>query len=86
TALIGRYPHRLKTHGRWRLKQPSPGVFLWRTPHGYYYLVDHHGTHPLDRTIGDAAWTALTTTQATGITLHPAGDPIIEYHGTQHAS
>jgi hypothetical protein len=32
---------------QWRLRQPSPGVFQWRTPHGYWFRVDHRGTHPL---------------------------------------
>ena len=22
----------------------QPGVYLWRSPHGYHYLRDHHGT------------------------------------------
>ena len=47
---MSRYAHRVKTHGRgWRHHQPVPGVFLWRTPHGYWYRTDHTGTHPLGR-------------------------------------
>ncbi len=46
---VSRFPHRLKTHGRWRLRQPEPGVFLWRSPHGWWWRVDHHGSHPLGR-------------------------------------
>ena len=43
-----RLGHRVKTHGRgWRHHQPVPGVYLWRTPHGYWCRVDQHGTHPL---------------------------------------
>jgi len=41
--------HRIKTHGRWRVHQPYPGIYLWRSPHGRYYLVDHTGTHKLPR-------------------------------------
>jgi hypothetical protein len=41
--------HRLKTHGRWRVKQPFPGIYLWRDPYGVYYLVDHTGTRALPR-------------------------------------
>ena len=26
------------------MRQPSPGVYLWRDPHGRLYLVDHTGT------------------------------------------
>jgi hypothetical protein len=48
-GLLARFPHRVKTHGRWSLRQPSPGVFEWRSPHGYWFRVDHRGTHPLGR-------------------------------------
>ncbi len=41
--------HRLKTHGRWTVKQPFPGLYLWRDPHGSFYLVDHTGTRTLSR-------------------------------------
>ena len=41
--------HRLKTHGRWKVKQPFPGIYLWRDPHGALYLVDHTGTRTLTR-------------------------------------
>ena len=44
--------HRLKTHTRWRLRQPWPGVFLWRSPRGRYWLVDQAGTTELK--LGDA--------------------------------
>ena len=45
-----RFAHRVKTHGRgWRHRQPSPGVYLWRTPHGYWFRVDRTGTHALGR-------------------------------------
>ena len=36
--------HRIKTHGGWQVKQPFPGIYLWRDPHGAFYLVDHTGT------------------------------------------
>jgi hypothetical protein len=39
-----RFHHRVKTHGAWRLRQPFPGIFVWRDPHGRHYLVDHTGT------------------------------------------
>jgi hypothetical protein len=41
--------HRLKTHGRWQVKQPFPGIYLWRDPYGEIYLVDHTGTRSLGR-------------------------------------
>ena len=39
--------HRIKTHGRWHVHQPYPGIYLWRDPHGTTYLVDHTGTRRL---------------------------------------
>ncbi len=42
---ITRFHHRVKTHGHWHVAQPFTGVFVWRTPHGRYLLVDHTGTH-----------------------------------------
>jgi hypothetical protein len=39
--------HRIKTHGRWQVKQPFPGIYVWRDPHGGFYLVDHTGTRRL---------------------------------------
>jgi hypothetical protein len=47
-GLLGRTAHRIKTHAPgWLHTQPHPGTHLWRTPHGYWYRVDHDGTHPL---------------------------------------
>jgi hypothetical protein len=46
-------PHRRSaswpTPGR-ALRQPQPGVHLWRSPHGYRYRVDNTGTHALGKT------------------------------------
>jgi len=45
-----RFGHRVKTHGRgWKHRQPQAGVYLWRTPHGYWFRVDNDGTHALGR-------------------------------------
>lgn len=44
-----RYHHRVKTHGRWRLRQPEPGSYLWRSPTGWVYLVNASGTHNVGR-------------------------------------
>ena len=38
------FHHRIKTFGKWTVKQPFPGLYLWRDPHGALYLVDHTGT------------------------------------------
>ncbi len=39
--------HRIKTFASWQVQQPFPGLYLWRDPHGAYYLVDHTGTRRL---------------------------------------
>jgi hypothetical protein len=44
--------HNRKTHGRWQVRQPEPGTWLWRSPRGRIYLVNSIGTHPL----GDSAY------------------------------
>jgi len=37
--------HRVKTHAPgWEVRQPFPGIYIWRDPHHAYYLVDHTGT------------------------------------------
>lgn len=41
--------HRVKTHGSWSVRQPFPGIYVWRDPHGRFYLVDHTGTRRLPR-------------------------------------
>ncbi len=45
---LTRHHHRIKTHSRWQVKQPFPGIYLWRSPHGRYWLVDHTGTRRLN--------------------------------------
>jgi hypothetical protein len=37
----------MKTHGGWTYSMIEPGVFLWRSPHGYADLRDHTGTTDL---------------------------------------
>lgn len=44
------FHHRIKTHGQWQVRQPFPGVYLWRGPYGATYVVDHTGTTRLHRT------------------------------------
>jgi hypothetical protein len=39
--------HRIKTFAGWTVKQPFPGVYVWRDPFGALYLVDHTGTRRL---------------------------------------
>ena len=41
--------HRIKTHGGWRVEQVASGIWLYRSPHGYHFLVHQHGTTALGR-------------------------------------
>ena len=36
--------HRIKTFSGWQVQQPFVGIYVWRDPHGAYFLVDHTGT------------------------------------------
>jgi hypothetical protein len=46
-APLCRHHHRLKTHTAWTYTALEPGVYLWRSPHGYAFLRDHTGTRDL---------------------------------------
>jgi hypothetical protein len=46
---LGRGHHRAKTLGGFSLHQPLPGLYLWRTPTGHWFQVDHRGTRRLGR-------------------------------------
>ncbi len=37
----------MKTHGGWTYTILEPGTYLWRSPHGYTWLRDQHGTTDL---------------------------------------
>ena len=52
SAPLGRRHHRLKTHAGYISRQCGDGRYVWRTPHGRYFLVDHRGTRPLDAVSG----------------------------------
>jgi hypothetical protein len=56
---LGRREHNSKTFGHMRVRQPVPGVFFWRSRHGWVWLVTNSGTHPLGRGPGaDVLWQA----------------------------
>ena len=52
---LSRSEHRLKTHSRWRVRQPEPGVYLWRSPTKAHYLVTNAGTF----TLGDGSFAKI---------------------------
>ncbi|HEX2174684.1 MAG TPA: hypothetical protein VHG70_02130, partial [Nocardioidaceae bacterium] len=37
-------------HGPHQVKQPFPGIYLWRDSHARIYLLDHTGTRKLGNT------------------------------------
>jgi hypothetical protein len=57
-----RYHHRVKTFGGWQVWQPEPGTWLWRSPHGWIYLVNATGTHPFGNTqFAQAIWITVSS-------------------------
>ncbi|MDQ3616141.1 MAG: hypothetical protein M3393_05855 [Actinomycetota bacterium] len=72
---LGRFNHRLKTHGHWTVKQPFGGIYLWRDPHGHVYLVDHTGTRKISRPSQPAGCTAKLDL---GLHLYSADHVVLE--------
>jgi hypothetical protein len=59
---LSRLEHRLKTHSRWRVRQPAAGVFLWRSPTKACYLVTSAGTYTLpDGQFARKVWAAAAS-------------------------
>ncbi len=56
---LARYHHRVTTHGRWRVRQPEPGIWVWRSPEKRIFLVNATGTHELgDSNYAQQIWRA----------------------------
>ena len=54
---LGRPGHRAATHGGWQKRQPEPGYYLHRSPHGHLWVVTNQGTLTLGRTpFSDSVW------------------------------
>ncbi len=49
---LTRTHHRIKTHAGWEVRQPFPGIVVWRDPYGAHYLVDATGTRRVTGTPG----------------------------------
>ena len=45
---LGRRHHRWKTHAGYRSRQCGDGRYVWLTPHGITFVVDHLGTRRID--------------------------------------
>ncbi|MDX6294504.1 MAG: hypothetical protein QOH50_3579, partial [Kribbellaceae bacterium] len=61
---LGRFSHRLKTHGDWTVRRLADGASEWVSPHGFTFWVDHSGTHP-HRTHPANLWHWPSPNQAT---------------------
>ncbi|TCC25045.1 HNH endonuclease signature motif containing protein [Kribbella speibonae] len=44
---LTRIHHRAKTFGGWRSRRLPSGAVDWVSPHGFRFVVDHTGTHPV---------------------------------------
>lgn len=62
------FHHRVKTHGAHQVKQPFPGIFVWRDPRGRIYVVDHTSTRKLGKTARADATAELTAAVYSGDT------------------
>jgi hypothetical protein len=56
---LTRTHHRIKTHANWEVRQPFPGIVIWRDPLGAHYLVDQTGTRQVTATSDDQTPTRL---------------------------
>ncbi len=55
---LGRRHHRWKTHAGYCSRQAGEGRYVWTTPHGLAFLVDHTGTHRIPRSHARAIFEA----------------------------
>lgn len=80
-----RFHHAIKTFGPWQLRQPFPGIYLWRTPHGQHYLVDHTGTRKItgetdDRGAGRNQVSSGPHNPDLEVHVHPGRQPLDYQH------
>ncbi len=53
-APLRRFPHRVKTHGRWKVRRLDRKTVEWITPNGFAFHVDPTGTHRAPKPAPDA--------------------------------
>ncbi len=53
-APLRRFPHRVKTHGRWKVRRLDHTTVEWITPNGFAFHVDPTGTHRVPKPQPDA--------------------------------
>jgi hypothetical protein len=64
---LGRRHHRLKTHAGYRARQCGAGRYVWLTPHGLGFLVDHRGTRRIS-----AKHARMILDAPPGVDIYPA--------------
>jgi hypothetical protein len=52
-APLRRFPHRVKTHGRWKVRRLDRKTLEWTTPNGFTFHVDPTGTHRVPKRLPD---------------------------------
>ena len=52
-APLRRFPHRVKTHGHWKVRRLDPKTVEWMTPNGFAFHVDPTGTHRAPKPLPD---------------------------------
>jgi hypothetical protein len=78
---LGRRSHRLKTHAGWQVRIPEPGTTIWRSPHGWHFLNNPAGTHPLGKNAyAERLWHAAEGT-ITGDLYPPPPDTRVQLAG-----
>jgi hypothetical protein len=60
---LGRRHHLAKTFDGFTVTQLDTGTYLWRSPTGHRFRVDHHGTRYLGRYTGEARPAVLETAE-----------------------
>ena len=65
---LGRRHHRWKTHAGYRARQCGQGRYVWLTPHGLGFIVDHRGTRRISG--GEAR---MIIDALLGIDIYPVG-------------
>ncbi|QIX26653.1 hypothetical protein ncot_08580 [Nocardioides sp. JQ2195] len=71
---MSRHHHRIKTAGVLALRQPVPDLYVWRTRHHRYRLVDQTGTHHLPAWLGALVFSDHHDDHELAIDLLTTGD------------
>ena len=71
---LTRHEHRVKTHSRRQVRQPGRDAYVWRSPHGSYFLVTRAGSQKLGSSeFARAVWRAAGQLPDVGVRPRPPG-------------